>query len=265
MRKLLKWIVVLYCLGLAGVWFGRFALIYPFNPEYVSTRDAGEPRLVERSLTSFDGTKLIVWTAKAATNKPTVIYFHGNAGNLATRAQRFDRLLDRGFGVVAMAYRGSSGSQGHPDQKLIMRDTVVLHDALSALGVADKSKRIFYGESLGTGVAVQLANSHPPDALILEAPYKSITDLAAKQMPIFPIRLILDQRWSTLETIESIDVPLLVLHGEQDQLIPVDHGKAVFNASPSKKKILKIVKTGGHENLWSVEGQTAIYDFIKNL
>lgn len=264
MRRLLQWIIILYCLGLAGVWFGRFALIYPFNPTYVSPRDAGEARLTDNRLTTFDDIALVVWTAAPKSGKPTFIYFHGNAGNLATRAERFDRLLDRGFGVVAMGYRGSSGSQGKPNQTDIQRDTITLINRLDALGIPKSSKRIYYGESLGTGVAVQLAKTHPPDAIILEAPYTSITDLATAQLPFFPIGMILDQRWDTLAAIQTLTTPLLVLHGQQDQLIPVAHGKTVFQASASPIKTLKIIDSAGHDNLWSVEGQTAIYDFVRN-
>ncbi len=262
MRKLFLTILTIYALSLAAIWFGRFALIYPFNPAHITPINAGVPKISEHVFNSFDETPLIVWTKLPNGRKPTIVYFHGNAGNLAVRAQRFNRLVNRGYGLLAMAYRGSSGSKGKPSQSTIMQDAIYLVENKTKLGFSSKSPLIYYGESLGTGVAVQLANTQPPKAIVLEAPYKSITDLAAAQMPFFPIRYILDQRWNTLNAIKTVKVPLLVIHGQQDKLIPVAHGKAVFSASPSPQKTLKVIETGHHEDLWSIEGQRAIFSFI---
>jgi len=264
MRRLLTWIVILYCGALAAVWFGRFKLIYPFSPTRVAPIAAGLPAVRETVFDSFDGTKLIVWSAKARKGKATIVYFHGNAGNLANRAQRFDRLLKRGYGLVAMGYRGSSGSQGTPDQKDMMRDSAYLIENIERIGTSKNATLVYYGESLGTGVASQLAVTHPPKALILEAPFKSITDLAASQMPFFPIQTILDQRWDTLDIIQQSQAPLLVLHGQNDSLIPYNHGESVFSRSGSNTKELHILPEGTHHNLWSVKGQKIIYKFLGN-
>lgn len=259
MRKILKFLVLFYCLALAGIWFGRFALIYPFDKTQISPALAGDARLTTVSFNSFDKTPLIVWQAAAKSNKPTIVYFHGNAGNLAGRIERFRRLLDRGYGVVAMAYRGSSGSQGRPNQAIIVKDARWLIENFPSL---KNKKLVYYGESLGTGVSAQLSKTHPPSALILEAPFRSLTELAADLLPFFPIRTILDQPWNTIGIIPALDVPLLVLHGSHDKLIPVDHGQSVFDASPSSQKRLKILPDRGHSNLWSVEGQKSIYTFL---
>jgi pimeloyl-ACP methyl ester carboxylesterase len=262
MRKFIKFLFIFYLLAFLVVWIGRIALIYPFDSTEIAPRQAGEPRINASRINSFDDTSLVVWQAAAKPNKPTIVYFHGNAGNLAGRVERFRRLLDRGYGLIAMAYRGSSGSEGKPDQALITQDAQWL---INAIPLQARKNVVFYGESLGTGVAVQLARTHPPSALILEAPYRSITELASSQMPFFPIKAILDQRWNTYEAIQTLDVPLLVLHGDLDQLIPVDHGKSVFSASPSNAKTLKTLPNAGHSNLWSIEGQKTIYTFLSKL
>ena len=260
------WLIILYFAAFATVWVARISLIYPFSTAYQTPKDAGEPRLSEYKLKTDDGNTLIIWARPAKGRKATVLYFHGNAGNLAGRAQRFDRLIGRGYGVVAMAYRGSGGSTGKPSEDVITKDAILLRANLAQiLGKAPKGKIIYYGESLGTGVATKLATTTLPDALILEAPYTAIVDLAAKQMPFFPIRTMLDQRWETREHIIGVNTPTLVLHGTGDRVIPYTHGKMIFSLSPAKNKVMKTLHGGGHLSAFSVEGQTAIYRFIEGL
>lgn len=262
MRKLIVFLILIYTAAFAALWFGRFAAIYPFDPTYVSPANAGIPAIRALDFNSFDQTKLVIWTKHPRDGKPTIVYFHGNAGNLAGRAQRFDRLIARGYGVIAMAYRGSSGSHGSPSQDVIIKDSQFLIENLDGLGFPKATKLIYYGESLGTGVAIQLAVTHPPTAMILEAPFTSITDLAVKQFPIFPIRYVMDQNWDSLSAIKQINSPLLILHGRDDQLIPFTHAQSIFDASKSSKKTLKIMMNTNHLNIWSVIGQKSIYKFI---
>jgi fermentation-respiration switch protein FrsA (DUF1100 family) len=264
--RLISWVFILYIIAFAIIWFARIWLIYPFSSTYQTPAEAGEPRLSEYKLSTPDDQTLIIWAKPAKGRKATIVYFHGNAGNLAGRAQRFNRLLDRGYGVVAMAYRGSGGSTGRPSEDAISRDALLVRDSLAQiLGQPPMGKIIYYGESLGTGVAVKLATTNPPDALILEAPYTSILNIAASQMPFFPIRTLLDQRWETDRYIKTVNSPTLVLHGTNDQVIPYAMGKTIFALSPAKHKVMKTLQGGGHAAAFSVEGQTAIYQFIDGL
>jgi len=264
--RTLSRLALLYIAAFAIVWFARTWLIYPFSGVYETPVQAGVPPLSEYRLTTQDNNTLIVWARPAKGRKATIVYFHGNAGNLANRAQRFDRLIGRGYGLVALAYRGSSGSTGRPSEGVITKDAILLQGSLTKiLGQKPKGKIIYYGESLGTGVATKLATTHPPDALILEAPYTSIVTLAAKQMPIFPIRAVLDQRWETEDYIKRVNIPTLVLHGTKDRVIPYVHGQTIFSLSPAKNKVMKTLKGGGHAAAFSTAGQTAIYRFIAGL
>ncbi|KAB7615412.1 alpha/beta hydrolase [Amylibacter sp. SFDW26] len=265
-RRTLLWAVVLYICAFAVVWFARSLFIYPFDPTHVTPAQAGEPRLSEYKLATDDGETLILWARPAKGNKATVLYFHGNAGNLASRAQRFDRLIDRGYGVVALGYRRSSGSTGQPSETTISQDALLVRKELSnILNHTPKGKIIYYGESLGTGVASKLATSVAPDALILEAPYTSVVSLAKEQMPIFPIDLVLDQRWQTDQHIPKVKSPTLILHGTQDKVIPYAHGKTVLKLSGAKNKKMETIKGGNHLSAFSVQGQKAIYRFIEAL
>ena len=262
-RLVLYLFLTIYGLALATLWAMRIQLIYPFDPTEIAPAASGEPRLKASTLTTDDNENLVLWSAPALNNKPIVVYFHGNAGNLAARQFRFTQFLNRGYGVLAMGYRGSSGSSGTPSEKAITNDAQALIDALpDILGQTLTNPIIYYGESLGTGVAVKLAKTHRPDALILEAPFSSLTKRASEQFPFFPIRLVLDQRWNSLEHITRVTVPLLVLHGDQDIVVPISHGKQLFNASRSAQKTFVTLNDETHHTVWSVKGQTAIYNFI---
>jgi fermentation-respiration switch protein FrsA (DUF1100 family) len=262
MRKLKKFLFIiglLYCGFFALLWTQRGALIYPFDP----SSSPAPSQLSETSVTTIDQKSLVVWFAKPRLQKPVIFYFHGNAGNLASRTFRFQQFTKRGYGVIAMAYRGSSGSTGTPSEQSITSDARLIRNSIhTILGQTHTGPIIYYGESLGTGVAAKLASEIAPDGLILEAPYTSVATRAAEQFPMFPIQSLLDERWETLDYISSVTAPLLILHGTDDKVIPIEHGKRVFSAAASLDKTLNIIVGASHHQLWSVEGQTAIYKFI---
>ncbi|MCP5072140.1 MAG: alpha/beta hydrolase [Rhodobacteraceae bacterium] len=264
--KLFSLAILIYGGVFAALYLAQGKLIYPFDPTRVLPKEAGEPRLTEKTLLTQDGEMLVIWTASAKAQKPTLLYFHGNAGNLAMRVQRFDRLLDRGYGVVALGYRGSSGSTGSPSEVALIADAVQLREELAdLLGRPPRGKIIYYGESLGTGVAVALAGIIPPDALMLEAPFTSIATLAARSLPIYPVRHFVRDKWNTLTRIRGIRVPLFVIHGTADSVVPFADGLQVFGAAGTAIKDMKTMSGEDHFQLWSLEGQTAIYGFIEGL
>ncbi|MDR6264568.1 alpha/beta hydrolase [Roseobacter sp. N2S] len=257
--------VVVYLMSFGGLVLFQDRILYPFDPTEVTPETAGEPRLTVKRLRTSDDEHLVIWVAPPKASKPTIIYFHGNAGNLALRTQRFNRMLDRGYGVVAMAYRGSSGSSGKPSETAVRSDTLALIKALPDLLGPQPQKLVYYGESLGSAVAVQLAAIHPPSGLVLEAPFESIDAMARQRMPVFPTSLGLHEHWNTLGTIPKITSPLLVMHGTMDTVVPYDQGLAVFEAAASKRKVWRGVKGVGHVGHWDVAGQKAIYRFIDSL
>lgn len=260
--------VLVYITALAVIWYARIGLIYPFSLQatYKTPLQAGVPQLTEKNLITEDGETLILWVHPAKGRKATFIYFHGNAGSLSGRANRFNELTNRGYGIVAIAYRGSSGSTGQPSEVNITMDSKLLIERLpTILGKAPTGKIIYYGESLGTGVAAKLALANPPDALILEAPYTSIVSLAAMRMPYFPIRLILEQRWETENYIKKVRVPTLVIHGTRDQVIPYGMGESIFALSGSTAKQMKTIRGGNHLSAFTTKGQAAIYRFVEGL
>jgi fermentation-respiration switch protein FrsA (DUF1100 family) len=197
----------------------------------------------ERLLKAPDGATLVAWFGRAAPGRPTLLYLHGNAGNLANRSERVRKYLARGMGVFILSYRGYSGSTGSPSERANVADAKLAYAALIAEGVAP-GDIILYGESLGSGVAVQLAAERPVGGVILDAPYTSIVDVAAGAYPYFPVRPFLLDRYETLRYLPAVAAPLLVIHGEDDEIIPVAMGRAVYQAANPPKEIVTFPGAG---------------------
>jgi len=268
---ILKTFGITALLGLTSFGFlGKFeqSMVYPLDPTEVSPANAGVPQMQAVRFASGKET-LVLWVTKPKAGKPVILYFHGNAGNLANRAPRFDAFEKRGFGVVAMAYRGSSGSTGKPKQKAILKDAINVYLALPDL--VGTAPVILYGESLGTGVAVLLADSPelantPPAAMVLEAPYTSIPDVTRRLYPkLKPILFLMKNRWPSIRHIGNLDIPLLVLHGTDDPLIPIIMGRKMFNTSPTSDKTFIAVQGAGHNNVWQPDAITALWQFLNRL
>lgn len=204
----------------------------------------GVPDFADLRLKSLDGTLIQAWHKPAPAGRPTIVYFHGNGGNLAGRAGYFRRLSDAGYGVLALSYRGYGASDGSPSEEGFYQDA----RALIAYAEKDLSIKpaslIFYGESIGTGVAVQMATEVSPAALILQSPYSSITALAQDNYPWLPAGLLLKDRFDSLSKIGRVKAPLLLFHGELDRVVPVHYGRQLFAAAAEPKQAIYFPDVG---------------------
>ncbi|MEQ9693829.1 alpha/beta hydrolase [Shimia sp. SDUM112013] len=261
MRMLIRVCLVLAALGLGTIALGNLAerwVIYPFDGTETSPGTLGlESITVERF--ALDGESLVVWTAPPAPGQPVIFYLHGNAGNLALRAGRFGRFLERGYGLLAMGYRGSSGSTGTPSEAALIADALAVYRDTRAPVVV-------YGESLGTAVAVAfvaaLAGDRPA-AVVLEAPFTSIPDLAEHHYPgTRDLAARLENTWRSLDRAGALTMPLLVLHGDADTLIPIEQGRQIFSAAPSSDKDMITVKGAGHTDLWRSDILPRLWRFV---
>lgn len=209
--------------------------------------------------------KLVLWVHAPDAGKPTVLYFHGNAGNLASRRDRFRAIIDRGYGVVAMAYPGSTGSKGRQDGRYIQGLANALLASMSSItGAGDV---VIYGESLGTGVAIQAAASargDGPAGVVLEAPYTSIHDLARSHVPKIANAVAqIPDPWPSQRYVSALTMPLLVMHGGADAVIPYAMGATIFAAAPSADKTFVNPSGGGHDDLWGHGGKAALFRFLE--
>jgi len=235
------------------------ALLYPFD----ATRTTPPRGLAETTLATDDGETLVVWTARPAPGKPVVLYFCGNAGNLAAREGRFAAFLARGYGLVAPAYRGSSGSTGTASEPALSADAHTVAAALPAL--MGSAPVVYYGESLGAAVALALAETDPPAGLVLEAPFASVAAMADALYHAPALARLLKSRWESLDRMAHVTAPLLILHGSDDTLVPIAQGRALFEAAASPDKTFVAVAGAGHTNVWQPEAQRALYHFLDRL
>ncbi|HXF53061.1 MAG TPA: alpha/beta hydrolase [Hyphomicrobiaceae bacterium] len=236
-------LLVVAMLALAAVWLGQRRLIYFPSTARIAPESVGLAGVTEQVLDTPDGNRLICWWSRAASGEPTLLYFHGNGGSLAERADRIRFFRDHGIGMFIMSYRGYGGSTGSPSEAANVADAKLAHDWLLRSGVSPE-RLVLYGESLGSGVAVQVALKKPVAGVILDAPYTSIADLGAEVYPFLPVRLLLWDRYNTIDHIARLKAPLLVLHGERDRTVPLEMGKRVFEAAAGPKRLATFPAAG---------------------
>jgi fermentation-respiration switch protein FrsA (DUF1100 family) len=261
---ILKWALVVlavaYLGGLVALWLLQRSVLFPIpTRERVAPAAAGFPQVEEHVLTTDDGERIILWHMPAKPGRPVVLYFHGNGDFLAGFFERFRDLIADGTGVVVPAYRGYAGSSGAPSEEGLLRDAAAAYAFTTAR--YDTDRIVAWGFSLGTGVAVALAAEQKIAKLILEAPYSSITDVAASAFPIFPVRLLLKDPFYSDARIGRVRVPLLVMHGARDPTIPIASGERLFALANEPKQFVRFAD-GGHNDLDYFGAMAAARRFI---
>ena len=241
--KLATGLFLIYAVIAVAAFILQRRLMYRPDPDRVSPAVFNLQGVKERVLVAPDTAQIVTWYAPAQPGQPTILYFHGNAGNLASRSERVRRYVARGYGVMFMSYRGYSGSTGSPSERANVADAKLAYDTLIKDGVAPEDI-IVYGESLGSGVAVQVAADNEVGGLVLDAPYTTIVDVAALAYPYLPVRPFVFDRYESVRYLPRVKAPLLVLHGENDRVIPVEMGKAVYAAANAPKEIATFPHAG---------------------
>jgi uncharacterized protein len=254
MMKLAIVLASAYALIAIAAFAAQRKLMYLPDATRVAPASVGLAGVEERVLPTPDGARVVAWYGRAAAGRPTLLYLHGNAGNLANRSERMRKYLSRGLGVFMMSYRGYSGSTGRPTEANNVADAKLAYEALIAEGVRPE-EIIVYGESLGSGVAVQLAAAKPVAGVVLDAPYTSIVDVAAGAYPYLPVRPFLLDRYETLRHLPAVTAPLLVVHGEADEVIPVAMGRAVYAAAKGPKEIVTFPGAGHSDHHFFGSGE----------
>lgn len=248
MKTLLILALIVYvAAGLAMYVLQRTFIYFP-EPQHTAPADADLPDVVERTIATPDGETLIAWYAKAKPGQPTVLYFHGNGGALETRRDRIRKYMNRGRGMFMMSYRGFSGSTGNPSEIANIADAKLAYDALLKEGVKAEDI-ILYGESLGTGVAIQLALEKPAQGLILESPYTSLADRGAEIYWWLPVQLMMSDKYESRSYISKLKLPIFILHGELDDVVPVAMGRKLYALANEPKEIMTL-KGAGHNDHW---------------
>ena len=240
-------------------------LIYHPSQYLPSPAESGLAEMRPVPLTTKDGLKLTSWYKTAEKGQPTMVYFQGNGGNIAGRAIKARPYLDAGFGVLLVGYRGYGGNPGSPNEQGLYADGRAQFEFLAGQGVKPE-RWVLYGESLGTAIAVQMAfeqaPKNPVGAVILESPFTSLADAAAEHYPFVPARILVKDSYDTLAKIDKIKAPLFVFAGENDAIIPLQHGKTLFEAARQPKES-HWIPGGGHNNLHQFGIPSKVIDFLR--
>ena len=245
---LIVWLVATYAAICGAAYFGNRVFMYFPDPTRVPPMEVGVNGVKEIEIAVPEGVTLIAWHAPAKDDKPTILYFHGNAANAANRAPRIETIRENGFGVLYLNNRGYGGSGGSPTEADNVADAIAAYDCLFGLGVP-AGKIVAYGESLGSGQAVRLAAARPVAAVVLEAPLTSTVDVGRRTYFWLPIGLLITDKYNNERNIRSVTAPVLVLHGEQDSVIPVEMGLRVYRAANEPKRI-ELFPQGTHDDLF---------------
>jgi fermentation-respiration switch protein FrsA (DUF1100 family) len=260
---ILLWLITAYLAICVVAYFGNRLLMYFPDPARIPPAEAGLDGVEEIELEAADGTKLVAWYLPAKDGKPTLVYFHGNGANAAARADKIERILPSGVGVFYLNNRGYGGSAGKPTEANNVADAIAAYDHLRRLGVTAESI-VAYGESLGTGPAVRLAAKRPVAGVVLEAPLTSTVDVGRSTHFWLPLSLLITDQYNVERDIRSVKAPVLILHGEKDEVIPVEMGKRNYRAANEPKRI-ETFPQGAHTDLFDHGAWEKAREFVLSL
>jgi fermentation-respiration switch protein FrsA (DUF1100 family) len=198
-------------------------------------------RFDDLTIPTADGQRLHGWWVEADEPHATVLFFHGNAGNIGDRVPHIELLKAAGFNVLAFDYRGYGRSTGRPTEAGTYLDARAARGALP-----DDGRVIYVGESLGGAIALELALHRPPDGLVLQSTFTSIRHMARLHYPFIPSAVVPDA-YPSIRLVRGLEAPLLVLHGRNDAIVPLMDGEALYEAAPEPK--LMHVFDAGHNDL----------------
>jgi len=209
-----------------------------------------DPTRIEPEIATPDGETLVLWRAEPGwQGAPHALYLHGNRRALWRRARFFRMFVAAGWGFTALAHRGFNGSTGRPSENKNVADAILACDQLESEGV-DLDRLVVYGESLGSGTAVQLAAARNVGAVVLHAPYDSLAALIfARTLYLLP-RAIVRERYRSIDVIDQVTAPLLWIHGDDDRVIPLSRGRRLYDAAPGPK-YAALVKGANHFGIYT--------------
>ena len=167
-------------------------------------------------------------------NKKTLVFFHGNAGNLSNRTYKLNQLSKLDLNIIILAWRSFSGNEGEPSEQNLYNDAKKTIDWLNSRGVKNKNI-ILYGESLGTGIAVELGQTNQFGGIILESPFTSMTNAARNIYPWLPVKYLLKDKYDSEKKIKNLQIPILIMHGKKDNIVPFKMGKKLYDLANNPK------------------------------
>lgn len=202
-------------------------------------------------LKTEDGVRINGWFVRGGRAGTTLLYFHGNAGNISHRLEKLELFHNMGLNVFILDYRGYGRSSGHPSEKGLYLDALAAYAYLLERPDVDPDRIVAYGVSLGGAVAVELATKRPVAGLIIESTFTSVKDMAKLTSPRVP-QFLIGTRMNSLAKISQIKTPKLILHSEEDRVVPYTMAQELFRAAPEPKSFIPL--RGEHNGGWRSSG-----------
>jgi uncharacterized protein len=230
--------VALYAAVVVGLFVGQRKILFRCDAAEVDPASLGLKADTIR-LKTDDGETLLAWSFPPAPERPLILYFHGNAGGVDLRVERFRAIAKAGMGLLAIEYRGYASSTGSPSERGLKLDGEAAYAAAIASGVAPE-RIVPLGESLGSGIAIALAARHKIGALVLDSPYSSIVDVAAAAYWFVPVRALLRDPFRNDLLIGSVEAPTLMVHGTKDGVVPIRFGEKLFALANQPKEFWRV-------------------------
>ena len=256
-------IFFIYFLVLVFLYFYQRNLLYHPNENNYS-EDKISVDIENVRIKTSDNIELLGWYhEKNLKDFKTLIFFHGNAGSLENRIHKLNHFRDMNINFLIIAWRGFSGNNGNPTEQGLYEDGKSAIDWLIKKGVSEKNL-ILYGESLGTGVATHLAQNKNFAGVILETPFTSMIDAAKKFYPYIPVKLLLKDKFENYKKIKNINSPILIMHGEVDQLVPFSMGKKIYEIA-NEPKYSYFTKYDNHMMEYDENLVLALKSFLRSL
>ncbi|MEM1200915.1 MAG: alpha/beta hydrolase [Pseudomonadota bacterium] len=236
-------------------------LQYHPSKEQVSPSYYGLNHVEAVSFDTEDGESINAWFAQARDGRPTFVYFHGNAQAIQDRWERVRLFTEHGYGILIVSWRGYGGSTGSPSEEGLKLDAKAALRFLEVKGLQPKDL-IYFGESLGSGVAVPLAAKHPPAAVVLDSPFTSAADVGQKAYWFVPTRWLLKDKFDNMAHAAKVSSPVFIFHGDADRVVPFSFGQRLYEALPGPKELLQL-PGAGHVAPLTPESWQKMRDFLE--
>ena len=266
MNKLIIFFQILflvYFLVLVYLYFFQRNLMYHPNENNYSN-DELKVNVEKIKVITKDGIDLLGWYhEKNLKEFKTLLFFHGNAGSLENRIHKLNKFGEMKINFLIIAWRGFSGNKGKPSEKGLYEDGQSAIQWLLEKGLNEKDI-IIYGESLGTGIATHLSQNKDFAGVILETPFTSMVDAAKTFYPYIPVNLLLKDKFKNEDKVKNINSPILIMHGEADQIVPFAMGKRIFEVA-NEPKFSYFTKHDNHMMEYDENLLKALNSFLKSL
>lgn len=234
----------------------RTFIYFPEPGQGANPGDLGLP-YEEVWLTASDGVRLHGWLVPGR-REAALLWLHGNAGNIENRLENLRQMHERlGVTVLLFDYRGYGRSSGSPSEQGLYRDAEAALRYLEGRDDVNADRIVYFGRSLGAAVAVELATRRAPSGLILESAFPSLMFMARAHYPYVPtaiVRAVIGEEYDSASKVGSLHVPLLLIHGEQDEIAPLEGGKRLYEAAKEPKELFTL-PDAGHNDTYITGGQ----------